>query len=651
MTRRSTKLRFCWAPLLITASSCQAQSGTRELGPTKDVGWPNRIVLDPSSSGGVYVSGNHDLFHSPDRGETWRKLTPDPSPWFWLGDLAIDSRARTLYLGVSLHDPSGNKTTGAVYSSRDDGRSWIALGPGFDKEVLRILVDPSSDPPGLYAGTGGAGLFKSVDGGVSWKPCNEGLKGKAVSALVLDPRNSAIYVGTEKGLFRSEDGAKTWQRVPMRVPLDDSDTGEVKDQELSVTSVLPHPRGPKFLYASTTFGLYRSADGGEEWGYANAGIGEERRDNHNVSVVVLDPLAPASGPLYAGSTTGLFRSVDLGKSWSPVGDDLASTGVCSIAIDPGPPWTLYAGTEKGVYRVTGAGPAPERKKPAQKPAEPAPVPPAMQLPGRVGDLLRELAGAETEAWTKRVRSEDPAVQDEVTRHLAEIILQELQADLDEARYPKEAEALGRLLEAGAVGPGSEKTLLEISVLQALHMGHGAADVLTRAGPYAIPLAVRLREDRHPHVQTVLGHALVVSAEIARELIAQETNERQREILRDYGRVLRDGSPVESPYYLGVLALLGEPVDLDTIFKALDSTTPADHAFVHQWAAKLLPDLREAVYGPEGAALKTAIEAHTGNAAGLGAWKDLDAKLRQWLGPNRSRIRHDPAGRRYVLAPP
>src|SRR5215468_10835191 len=176
---------------------------------------------------------------------------------------------------------------GGVWKSTDTGVSWQPL---FDRQSIAsigaIAVAPS-DHNTIYVGSGeacirgnityGNGVYKSVDGGKTWK--NVGLKDtRHIGAVIVDPRNpNIVFVAAlghaygqneERGIFRTTDGGATWQKVLYR----DNKTGAI--------AVVFDPHNPNTLFASLWevyrtpwslnsgrpgSGLYKSTDGGSTW--------------------------------------------------------------------------------------------------------------------------------------------------------------------------------------------------------------------------------------------------------------------------------------------------------------------------------------------------------------------------------------------------
>jgi photosystem II stability/assembly factor-like uncharacterized protein len=214
---------------------------------------------------------------------------------------------------------------------------WIALGPGGG--YVTALIAAAAEPHALYAGTHGAGVFRSTDGGGRWSAASEGLKGLSVTALALEPGTQrTLYAGTwQQGLYKSLDGGRSWS--PSGRGLEGT----------SVTALAVDPLQPRVVHAGTTHGLYRSADGGQSWHWL-AGLPREP-----IRAVAADPAE--SQILYASiSGEGLFKSLDGGLSWTALEARPELQGVAALAVDPGAPGTLYAGTSgAGVLKSTDGG--------------------------------------------------------------------------------------------------------------------------------------------------------------------------------------------------------------------------------------------------------------------------------------------------------
>lgn len=269
-------------------------------------------------------------------------------------------------------------TGGGVWKSTDGAMTWH---PVFDKEAVSaigsIAVAPS-DPNVVYVGTGeaclrgnishGDGIYKSVDGGKTWK--NVGLHdSRAIGKVIVDPKNpDVVYVAAlghqygsnpERGIFRTTDGGRTWDKVLYK----DENTGGI--------DVAFDPRNSHILYAAlwqaqrTSWsltsggpgsGLYRSNDGGTTWKQLTE-HGLPKGPYGKIGVAV----ASNSERVYAlieAAEGGLYRSDDGGESWELVNPDKSfwqrAWYYMHVFPDPQSPDTLYIANVE-FYKSTDGG--------------------------------------------------------------------------------------------------------------------------------------------------------------------------------------------------------------------------------------------------------------------------------------------------------
>jgi photosystem II stability/assembly factor-like uncharacterized protein len=247
--------------------------------------------------------------------------------------LAIDPLfPATLYAG----------TMGAgVFRSTDSGSTWTAVNTGLaNPNALRLAIDPAARDT-LYAGTYGGGVFRSTDSGDHWTAMNTGLASQNATALAIDPLTPAtLYAGTDGGgIFRSTDGGAHWTKVS-------SGLGNLK-----VYCVAIDPRTPSVLYAGTYGGgVFRSIDSGATWTAVNTGL-----TNQYVSSIAIHPTILTT--LYVGTYGGgVCRSTNGGTTWNAANTGLTSQDVRSVVIHPTTPTTLYAGTDSGAtWTAVNAG--------------------------------------------------------------------------------------------------------------------------------------------------------------------------------------------------------------------------------------------------------------------------------------------------------
>ena len=252
--------------------------------------------------------------------------------------LAVDPESpATVYAGSYGSPP----VYGTVYKSTDGGRSWRSMQAGLEgNPIMALAIDPRV-PSTLYAGTErnliptAAGVFKSVDGGRTWRAANRGLAGNSVDALAIDPQEpTTLYAGANRdgftvrkgGVFKTTNGGRTWKAV---------NAGLVGNQDVEALAIDPHK--PATLYVTSWGEIFKTTNGGRLWRAVNAGL-----SGSLVYALALDPKNPAT--LYAGGES-LFKSTDGGRAWRAVTTGLGRfKGVQALAIDPRRAETIYVGT-------------------------------------------------------------------------------------------------------------------------------------------------------------------------------------------------------------------------------------------------------------------------------------------------------------------
>jgi len=161
-----------------------------------------------------------------------------------------------------------------------------------------------------------------------------------VHALGMDAGGQTLYLGAHTGLFRSEDGGRSWQKASLAS----------KHSHLDVMAIAPHPRDPRTIYVSThEAGVFKSADGGKTWREVNTGLGG--LDVHGLAI---DPSAPDKLHVAVREKAeGVYRTADGGGKWVRVDDGPGGEVkvLTSVNIPTGMGGIfLYAGTAEGLQR-------------------------------------------------------------------------------------------------------------------------------------------------------------------------------------------------------------------------------------------------------------------------------------------------------------
>src|SRR6266849_282133 len=186
-------------------------------------------------------------------------------------------------------------------------------------------------PHRLYVGTIGEGLFRSLDGGETFVRACEGMFVEChVRALAVHPKDPRTrFLGSEEGLYRTDDGADHWSRVES--PLNGLPIWSIL---LAQSPVANDPGSDVVLLVGTCPSrLFRSEDGGKTWTEPPARIVREcpRIMHTRVTCLIADALEPET--LWAGvEVDGFFRSRDLGRTWEAVGQGLSSRDIHALAF-------------------------------------------------------------------------------------------------------------------------------------------------------------------------------------------------------------------------------------------------------------------------------------------------------------------------------
>ncbi|MEO2089922.1 MAG: glycosyl hydrolase, partial [Gemmataceae bacterium] len=247
--------------------------------------------------------------------------------------------------------------SGGVWKTTNGGTTWT---PVFDTEgsysVGAVTLDPQ-DANTVWVGSGennsqrsvayGDGVYRSTDGGKSWK--NVGLKrSEHIARILVHPKNSdVVYVaaqgplwgpGGDRGLFKTTNGGKSWERVLFV----DDDTG--------VTDVVMDPRNPDVLVAASYqrrrhvwtlvnggpgSGVHRTTDGGKTWTKITAGLPGVDLGRIGLAMAPSDPDTIYAQIEAAEKNGGIFRSTDSGKTWEKRNPfDSQAQYFCTPRVDP-----------------------------------------------------------------------------------------------------------------------------------------------------------------------------------------------------------------------------------------------------------------------------------------------------------------------------
>lgn len=377
-------------------------------------GTVGKILVDPNTPGTLYAVANQQIFKSTDSGATWAQIFSASSPTL-TGDIALDPQAPgTLYAAfgffgggpgqINGDDEVIQSDPGGIYKTTDGGTTWTQIDDGIGTytsfnapessatdTLCRVAADPVHEGT-VYAGGCTTGMYKSTDGGATWRAINNGLtpvSGPAdavinimVNNIVVDPVNpSVLYVDSTEGiadsslltgvahLYQSTDGGASWNILAVNasgfdadVALDPADhthlifcgntTGAVSSNSGATwtsTACPPYtfavafdPSNSGHLLAAvnglTTSTLYESVNGGTSF-TLNTSL--PPNGVQSFGSVAFDP---ATTDVYLGTSDwGMLKSTDGGSSWNP-----SSEGISGVHAGQ-----MIEGSDGIIYMATG----------------------------------------------------------------------------------------------------------------------------------------------------------------------------------------------------------------------------------------------------------------------------------------------------------
>jgi photosystem II stability/assembly factor-like uncharacterized protein len=241
-----------------------------------------------------------------------------------------------------------------LFRSDDGGRMWNELaglrghesGPRWQPcaggmGLHTILIDPTN-PRRIYIAISAAGVFRTDDGGITWRPANRGLKsqyipdpdaevGHCVHRIAMHPsRPNVLFMQKHWDVMRSDDGGDSWREVSGNLPSDFGFPIDVHAHEPETIYVVPIKSDSEHYPPDGRLRVYRSRTGGEEWEPLTEGL--PQKDCYvNVlrDAMAVDRLEPCG--VYFGTTGGqVYASRDAGDRWAPIVRDLPA--VLSVEV-------------------------------------------------------------------------------------------------------------------------------------------------------------------------------------------------------------------------------------------------------------------------------------------------------------------------------
>lgn len=340
----------------------------RLIGPAVTGGRISSVAVHPENPAVMYIGvASGGVFKTENGGATFTPIF-DKQSSYSIGTVVVDPKnPSTIWVGTGENNSQRSVAYGdGIYRSDDAGNSWKRMGLEKSEHVARIVIDPrnsdvvyaAAQGP-LWSAGGDRGLYKTEDGGTTWKSLITVSENTGVTDVVMDPRNPDILLaatwqrrrhfytlingGPEGALYRTTDAGKTWKKVTQGIP-----SGPLGRIGLAVS-----PVNPDVVYATVEAtpgqsGIFRSEDGGITW---------EKRSGYTAqpmyyATIFADPFNVQR--LYSMDVQSQV-SDDGGATWRDLGERNKHVDNHFLWIDPRLPNHYINGNDGGLYQTWDGG--------------------------------------------------------------------------------------------------------------------------------------------------------------------------------------------------------------------------------------------------------------------------------------------------------
>jgi len=306
----------------------------RNIGPFRG-GRANTIAGDPLNPSVYYVGyTGGGVGKTDDGGTTWKNISDGFFKVGSIGDIGIcETDPNVIYVGTGEHAVRGVMTSygDGVYKSTDGGKTWKNVGLEKTRHISDVIVHPAN-PDVVYVAAQGTvhgsnadrGIFKSIDGGATWKKTLFVDENTGASSLSMDMTNPRIlYAATwqhrrypwkvESGgagcsLWKSTDAGETWSKINEGLPK------EIGKMGISVSRANPNRVFAIVEAEKSKAGLYRSDDGGKKWNLQSTDQTITSRSWYYMEVFA----DPQNADVVYVLNAPMMRSIDGGKTFSNI---------------------------------------------------------------------------------------------------------------------------------------------------------------------------------------------------------------------------------------------------------------------------------------------------------------------------------------------
>ncbi|MFD6416054.1 WD40/YVTN/BNR-like repeat-containing protein [Streptomyces sp. NPDC060194] len=305
--------------------------------------------------GGDSAHWGPSVFHSDDLGRTW--VEPEKPAVRFPKDTGA-SLERVWQLHPAAAEPGvvyAGTEPAALWRSEDRGESFELVRPlwehptrsqwvpGGGGEGLHTILTDARDPDALLVAVSTAGVFRSGDGGASWKPSNSGVQasflpdpdpefGQCVHKVARDAADpDRLYLQNHWGVYRSDDGGSKWTDIGAALPSDFGFSVVAHPHRAGTAYLFPITADSDRVPAENRCRVFRTTDAGGSWEPLSTGLPEQA----HYGTVLRDAMSTDQGDpagVYFGNRNGeVFASADDGDSWSMIASHLPDVLVVRAA--------------------------------------------------------------------------------------------------------------------------------------------------------------------------------------------------------------------------------------------------------------------------------------------------------------------------------
>ncbi|WP_417464548.1 WD40/YVTN/BNR-like repeat-containing protein [Kordiimonas sp.] len=337
----------------------------RNIGPAYMSGRVADIAVDQTNPNIWYVGiGSGGVWKTVNAGTTWTPIF-DKQAVYSIGDVTIDpSNPNIIWVGTGENNGGRHIAFGdGVYKSLDGGKTWKNMGLGKSEHIGDIIVHPtdsntvwvSSQGP-LWSKGGERGLFKTTDGGKTWRNVLEGDEWTGVGSVAIDPKDpnklyaatwqrqrtvaALVNTGPGSALHTSDDGGETWTKMTNGLPK----------ENMGKSSIVVSPQDSNVVYASIELderkgGFWRSSDKGASWVKMSDKVAGGTGP-HYYQEIFADP--DTFDMLYMSNNASAV-SKDGGKTWETMNLKNRHVDDHAFAFHPTDPDFILVGSDGGLY--------------------------------------------------------------------------------------------------------------------------------------------------------------------------------------------------------------------------------------------------------------------------------------------------------------